>query len=485
MRTYTAGASSVFGSRLSNEFRLNYSWNYTTSEYGITSLGGSTPVDLQQLAGVSNPTVQLFYSGYDILLTQLQESGAQRQWNFVDTVNLSLGHHQFKFGADYRRLTPFEIQPSASAEYNYLSEPQVETNSASVSLSAQSPGYPLYLNFSVFAQDEWSVLPRLHLSLGLRWEMNPAPGVTQGLKPYTLQGSSFNTLTLAPQGTPLWHTSWYNFAPRLGAAYILRDTPGWETVVRGGGGVFFDTGQQTGSLGFTGLGFSAFESLSGSFPVLPAMIPSIVNPPVAPYPSAGDDRATHLQLPYTLQWNASAEQALAKSQTLTVSYVGSHAARLLRQTLIIPPSNPNLFYFFLTDNGLTSDYNSLQVKFQRRLSHGLTALASYTWSHFIDYGSSNLSYPYQRGNCDFDVRHNLSAAFSYELPGVGSNRSLTSVLHHWGVDGRFTARTGFPVTLNGNELLNRMASFILRDSILCLANRSISTAQIAPQFFKG
>ena len=87
---------------------------------------------------------------------------------------------------------------------------------------------------------------RLSLSLGLRWEVNPAPGVTQGLKPYTIQGSGPNTWTLAPQGTPLWQTTWFNFAPRLGAAYVLRNTPGWETVVRGGGGVFFDTGQQMG-----------------------------------------------------------------------------------------------------------------------------------------------------------------------------------------------------------------------------------------------
>ena len=53
-----------------------------------------------------------------------------------------------------------------------------------------APAYPLYTNFSAFAQDEWRVSQRLSLSLGLRWEVNPAPGVTQGLKPYTIQGSS-------------------------------------------------------------------------------------------------------------------------------------------------------------------------------------------------------------------------------------------------------------------------------------------------------
>ena len=104
------------------------------------------------------------------------------------------------------------------------------------------------------------------------------------------------------------------------------------------------------------------------------------------------------------------------------------------------PNNPNATFFILIENGLTSDYDSLQVQFRRRLSRGLTALASYTWSHCIDYGSQNYIFGYQRGNCDFDVRHNLSAAFSYDLPNVGHNAlcecrcyitgvSMTALLH--------------------------------------------------------
>src|SRR5947199_1802520 len=146
---------------------------------------------------------------------------------------------------------------------------------------------------------------KLNLSLGLRWDVNPAPGVTQGPNAYTVQGSGPNTWALAPQGTPLWQTAWYNFAPRLGAAYILRNVPGRETVVRLGGGIFYDSGQQLGSQGFNGPGFhknGAFQP--GAFPV-PPPIPAIVNPPTRArgvywFP-------THLQLPYTLQWNASVE----------------------------------------------------------------------------------------------------------------------------------------------------------------------------------
>src|ERR1051326_64231 len=85
----------------------------------------------------------------------------------------------------------------------------------------------------------------------------------------------------------------------------------------------------------------------------------------------------------------------------------------------------------------------------------MTALASYAWSHCIDWGSFNVLVGYQRGNCDFDVRHNLSGALSYDVPKVGHSRLASSVLQHWGIDQRFTARTGFPVFLSGNFLTQK------------------------------
>src|SRR6202041_1021262 len=321
LRTYTAGAGSIFSSRLSNQFRLNYSSNEVTSRSVIDAFGGSTPVNLAELTGQgaqSEVQVGLLYGPYFVRILQQQQSGAQRQWNLVDTVNLSLGRHQFKFGVDYRRLAPFAAPYPSVLPYYYglvNGEKDVETNTAFVFPEGLAPAYPLYKNFSAFAQDEWRISSRLSLSLGLRWDVNPAPGVTQGLKPYTLQGSNPNAITLAPQGTPLWQTTWFNLAPRLGAAYVLRDTPDWETVIRGGGGVFFDTGQQLGSLGFQGVGFVATLPAGfalGSFPT-PVAPPVIVNPPVAPYGVNLYGFTPHLQLPYTLQWNTSVEQGLGNS----------------------------------------------------------------------------------------------------------------------------------------------------------------------------
>lgn len=458
MRTYTAGASEIFTSRLSDEFRLNYSSNETTSRSVIDPLGGSTRLDMSQLPGLgpSSAPILFFTPGpYFFQIFQAANSGTQRQWNLVGTVNISVGRHQLKFGADYRRLAPFEVPNSPQVSWFYLDTASIQGNNGFAFGSNSAAGYPLYTNFSLFVQDAWKLSSRLNLSMGLRWEVNPAPGVTQGLNAYTVQGSTPDTWTLAPQGTALWKTTWYNFAPRLGVAYILHNTPGWETVVRGGSGVFFDTGQQLGSTGFNGPGFASISPFGpGMFPVVP-IIPAIVNPPTPPF--AGDvfGFSPHLQLPYTLHWNASFEQALGKSEALSASYIASHSGRLLQANLFKSAVNPILAggQFFIGQNRLTSDYDSLQIQFRRRLSQGLTALGSYTWSHCVDYGSQNYLLGYQRGNCDFDVRHNFSGAVSYDLPNVGRNGFVNALLRHWGLDDRFMARTAFPVTLTGNNLI--------------------------------
>jgi len=464
-RTYTFGATGSFSNKLSNEFRLNYSSNASEFSAATDNYGGATAANLfglQGFTGSSKPdpfiAVVLFFGGHVALVQQFGFTGVQKQWNAVDTWGVSLGAHQVRFGIDYRHLSPALQIASPFVSYQYRSAASVQANSVAFGFAqSRAPAFPVYTNFSAFAQDGWRVSQRLSLSLGLRWEVNPAPGARQGLRPYTVQGSSPSTWTLAPQGTLLWRTTWYNFAPRLGAAYVLRNATGWETVVRGGGGVFFDTGQQQGSDGYGGVGFSAsqvFGSLFGSpasFPLPPAQVtPAIVSPPKAPYAGAVFAFPPHLQLPYTLQWNASVEQSFGKSQALTVSYVGANGRRLLEQSEIdLSSLNPTFATVFYTRNGLTSDHSALQLQYQRRRVAGLQVLASYTWAHSIDYGSQNASLPFLRGNSDFDVRHNFSSAFSYDLPNAFQNRFARAVLHHWGLDDRFTARTGFPVPLQG------------------------------------
>ncbi len=464
-RTFTLGATSSFSTSVSNEFRLNYSWNWAVQSITPGNFGGAKPVDLFQLQGLSSTGVTvpivaviLGLPAQVSLYDQEVQVGKQRQWNVIDTLAVSHGRHQLKFGFDVRRLYPEVLTGTPSVSYLYFSEASVLANNADLGVAtSQAPAFPLYTNISTFAQDEWKVTQRLALSAGVRWEVNPAPGAAQGNLPYTVTGQSFATLALAPQGTPLWKTSWYNFAPRLGVVYLLRAAPGWETVIRGGVGVFFDTGQQYGSNGYRGPGFSTtnlFGSIVGSSGAFPQPVdivnPPIVNPPVPPYVTTYAYPA-HLQLPYTLQWNASVQQALGKSQAVTISYVGANARRLLEQNQFdVAPFNTNFANVLYITNGLTSDYNALQLQYQRRLTRGLQALASYTWSHSIDYGSQNATLPYLRGDSDFDVRHSFSTALSYDFSHRFQNRLIGAVLHHWGLENRFTARTNFPVPLQGN-----------------------------------
>jgi Carboxypeptidase regulatory-like domain/TonB dependent receptor len=490
IRTYTFGATSSFRDHLNNEFRLNFSSN--NSEYSQIpgDFGGASAVNLNQLQGFNggaspSPSVEvglLFGIGtpdfHFATIAQQVSTSQQRQWNAVDALTILLGRHQVKFGVDFRRLDPIVHAPSPVAVYRYFDSTAVQTNTVSSAFAVSTgASFPIYTNLSVFAQDEWRPSSRITLSMGLRWEVNPAPGAANGNLPYTVQGNSLSTLSLAPQGTPLWNTSWFNLAPRLGIAYVLRNTSGHETVVRGGGGVFFDTGQQLGSYGYEGPGFSAYNfALSGAFPFpVTEVSPAIVNPPVAPYTSSTIFAfPSHLQLPFTLQRSASIEQGLGKSQALTVTYVGASGRRLLQFNEVDASAfNPNFGTIIFARNGVTSDYDALQVQVQRRLSRGLQVLGSYTWSHAIDYGSQNASLPYLRGNSDYDVRQNFSSALSYDLPSIFRGQLAQGLLGNWGVDQRFTARTGFPVTLSGSPITDPATGQIVYSGLNLVAGQPV------------
>lgn len=487
-RTYTFGVTGLVSSRVGNDFRVNYSSNESSTPQQIDGLGGAVPANLGNLQGLTNPTATveflLLFPGYSAALTQSNALGAQKQWNLVDMVSLTIGRHQLRFGVDYRRLTPDVVPNTPLVLFGYFDPASVQTNSAFALAQSTSNANPVYTNFSAFAQDSWRVTDRLNLSLGLRWEINPAPGATDGRVPYNVEGRTLGSLALAPQGKPLWNTTWYNFAPRLGVVYVIRDDPKWETTIRGGGGVFFDTGQQVGSFGFNGIGFVATQSyFPAAFP-LPADQANIpILAPSVPYGTVYGF-SQHLQLPYSLQWSTGIQQALGKSQSLTLSYVGAHGARLLKESQVnVQPYNPDFTTIVFFGNGLTSDYNALQAQFQRKITNGLLVLASYTFSHCADYGSQNIEIAYTRGNCDYDVRHNFSSAFSYDLPAPRGNRVLRAALQHWGLDDRFTARTGYPVTLSGRSFVDPATGAVIFAGLNLVPGEPIY--QYGPQYPGG
>jgi Carboxypeptidase regulatory-like domain/TonB-dependent Receptor Plug Domain len=424
-RTYTWGSTAQFAGKWANELRLGFTTSTAALNVSLDNFGGATPTDLAQALGIGDfPTAHaLIYLNIPLgngatgtsYLSAENTSNSLNQWNLVDNVSTVLGHHQIKFGGDYRRLSS-PINPASPYVFPYFA--------SETSLVADSPllldifkyveATPVFNELALFVQDDWKVAPTVSLSLGVRWEVDPPPTEAHGNDAYTLLGNigDPSSLTLAPQGTPLWQTPKFNFAPRLGMAWTANNRAGGETVLRSGGGVFFDTANELATQGYNGIGFQALETYFGSsLPVTSSQL-DFAPSASAPYTSSTIYAfPQHLQLPYTLQWNASLEQALGKNQTFTLSYVGSNGRRLIQeQQYSLQSLNPEFGTLILIPDGITSNYQSLQAKFQRSISKGLQALASYTWSHSLDFGSNNASLPVTRGNSDFDVRHNFRLA---------------------------------------------------------------------------
>jgi len=462
--TFTLGALSQLSGRAGNDFRLGYARSDAKQEGSVDAFGGATPVNLAAAMGAGSFAGSSLQMEIDVpgvgssVIGENTGNNRLRQWNAVDTFSMVLGRHRLKVGADYRRIISPTTPLSPGIIPIYSGAQSVLNNQATVVQTFRTlSATPIFNETAVFVQDEWRVASRLNLSLGLRWEVDPSPHGTNGQDAFTLLGSLSNpsSLTLAPRGTPLWNTSWYNFAPRLGFAWTARNEPGWETVVRAGGGVFFDTNNQVATSGFQGVGFNARANYFGaSLPLIPAQLdytPSVT----PPFSSNVYAFPAHLQLPYTLQWNVAIRQALGNKQTITVSYLGAAARRLQgQQFLRFHALNPNFNVIVNYNTGLTSDYDALQAQFQRSISHGVHALASYTWSHCIDSGSSYAALPFIRGNCDTDVRHNLQGGASWDLPDVSGNKFAQALLNHWGLDSRLISRTGFPVTLCGRTIID-------------------------------
>jgi hypothetical protein len=460
-QSYTFGATSQFGNNYTNEFRLGFARTDASVSSALDSFGGATPINLPSAlgaAGMPNAigTFLLYSPGLSVSTLSVSNSAnSGRQINGIDTFTMTLGKHQIKVGIDYRRIKSSIRPATPQVDGYFFSVPAAMNNQTSqLTVWKEIAATPIIHQVSLFAQDEWRVNRALALSLGLRWDVAPPPGEENGNLPYTATGNVYDpaSLALAPHGTSLWQTSWYNFAPRLGVAWAAHQKPGWETIVRSGGGVFFDSNNEIATAGFSGLGFQFYQSAPSGAP-LPATssqigFPTVVSAPytngvVYVYPK-------HLQLPYTLEWNTAIEQALGKNQSLTMTYVGSAGRRLVQtQQLSVQALNPNFGTVAYVPSNVTANYQALQVKFQRTLASGLQALIFYSWSHSLDFGSTSQSLPLIRGNSDFDLRNNFTGAVTWNIATPPRGKAAEAVLGNWSLDGRITARTAFPVTLQG------------------------------------
>lgn len=462
-RSITTGATAFLTQHLLNELRFNYTASTAGSQDYLDDFGGAVPFDASTIPVLSLPNSNLYFEldyGKVPYFTLTPRTTTQHQINVVDWMGYTVGRHTLRWGVDYRHLANSEGYPSV---YEY----PVFTTAAQT--EAGTPYYnfifklgldklePTFGNTSLFVQDEWKATARLNVSLGLRWDLNPPPGASNGALPYALTSTNLSTVALAPEGTPMWHTVYTNFAPRIGLAYQAHTTPGYETTVRAGFGMFYDMPYATALQDYWGTGYMAYSTLVGQpFPATQQDYENSPSPTAAsPYNSITYGFDPHLKTPYTLEWNAAVEQGLGSRQSLLLNYVASGGRDLLINRPYNPAVDGNANFsagdgFYLTNNAATSSYNALQVRFDRKMAQGLQALLSYTWSHTIDDDSSNFaSDQLFRANSDYDIRNNFQAAVTYDLPGRYSNALLNTALAHWSLDSRVTARSALPVNVIG------------------------------------
>lgn len=480
-RTLTLGNTWSISNAFVNDLRVNYSTHKVTSLVRLDDFGGAVPVSAAAFFTTPQPFTEenSFFTfnliGGNNLIQNFGkgQTNEQRQLNIVDNLSFVKGSHSFKFGGDYRRLSPIYAPREYQAVTAHLNPAAVLADTPLLNIiQADRSGEFFFNNFGLYGQDTWKVSPRMTLTYGLRWDVDFAPTFGGGLQPLAATTAGFDDptkLNLAPEGTPIYETTYNNFAPRVGIAYQIRQKAGQETVLRGGFGVFYDlasqgVGQQI-RLGTPPFGNQRLIIGPATPPIFPlppdqAALPAIGRfPPFVSLPLFDPE----LKLPYTLQWNLAVEQSLGSNQSFTATYVAAAGRRLLRQRLVsgnvIPPgaatplfTNPSLI-----DNTAESDYHSMQLQFQRRLSQGLQALASYTWGHSIDTSSTGQAsiadarlnfnnVDADRGDSNFDVRHTFNAAVSYEIPAPFENTVLRAVLGGWALDNVFTSRSAPPVT---------------------------------------
>jgi hypothetical protein len=459
--TATLGLTILLAPMKLNEFRANWSRQTAGTSRYMDRFYGAVPPPASTLLPPAYNTSDTFRflpgSGSDGEVgIGNPPPNAQHQWNLVDTFSMTAGAHQIKFGLDWRRLTLtdgnsdlfFMIANYPAAQAGIA---DFVAQIANESVSARNDDY------SSFAQDTWKVLPSLTLTYGLRWDISTAPVATTPERPLFAVTGIFDSqpFGLAPAGTPLWHTRWNNFAPRIGAAWQL--TP--NTTLRGGYGLFYDLGYGGGVSEVmnnfpygneTDLSLVPFYISNPAF-VPPSPISSLPPGPNLAYMYAVDP---HLRTPLTYEWNVTVERAFGPNQRLSASYIGAHGQNLLREDSIqlTPAGNPTTF---TTVNGDWSNYAALQVQFQRRMTHGLQVLASYTLAKSTDTNSTDVcqcSYTNMLskvnpaadlGPADFDQRNSFSAAVSYKIPAP-SNGWSRRLLGNWLLDAIVRSSTSLP-----------------------------------------
>jgi hypothetical protein len=471
-----ASHTHIFTPNLLNEVRLGFNRiaagvfqqnidNNLNQQVGLPTVS-SNPRDY----GLS----QISILGYSTLGDEPNnpQHSASSTYQFSDAASWVRGKHLLRAGVDLRWLQQDAFRDEESRGFlsflgftgNALAEMLLGLPSLTGVAHLDNPEHLRTHSAYGFVQDTWRVRQDLTLSLGLRYEYN-SPPVDAANRANLYDSATQSLVQVGTGGIPRGGSApdRNNFAPRIGLAW----RPGHgNTTVRSGYGIHYD---QSSLATGEGLYFNApyFDfKLYYPFGQVPLSLsdPFPANFPI-PVPSSALAVQRDLRTAYSQQWNVNVQHELGRDRIVELAYVGSKGTKLLgardlNQPLPSPqPINPRPVPQFADINILESrgdsNYHSLQARFQQSFQHGLTALASYTWSKSIDDASSfftsagDANFPQnsrdtraERALSNFDMRHRFSLSYSYDLPlGKGALRG------GWQTYGIWTFQTGRPFTV--------------------------------------
>jgi hypothetical protein len=409
------------------------------------------------------------------------------------------GKHNLRFGGDYRRVhrdflggsnatgtftfTGLFTQDSAQDQASgspladfLLGLPQSTTINSSIAKS--------YLRdnvFDAYAMDDWRAKPSLTLNFGVRYEF---------FAPYTEKYGHLADVVTNPSGGFTSETAAQAGTNGLPDALVFpyRRAFAWrppklkETVVRGGYGMNFTVGQyatfattmahqppfaneQTNEEAGAG-GKASSACARGTAPACFTLSNGFISPPTASTPGnyAVDP---HYQLPYVQAWNFDIQRTLPWGIVMNLGYNGSKGSNLdIRSAPRATPSSPNTdpsnVIFTYEQATAYSRFNAGTLRLNKRMSSGIALGANYQYSHSIDDASGvgavgtvvaqdwqNLAT--EEGNSSFDIRHQVSGTYLYELPfGKDKYWVTTGVASHilegFSISGSFKFATGTPLT---------------------------------------
>ena len=510
--TFTPAVVGIFRvSYLRNKFLLDEHLNHSDP----ASLGFTYAPTLQ--AAIGPPFVQV--SGYASIGDPITgpRNTYQNSYDFSGSLTWVRGRHQLKFGGGYQYEQINVLQGIATNGFFVFATFPVNNSFASFLF-----GQPVFFlqgggDFSrglrghalnVYAQDTWKVTPHLTVNYGLRYEVPSPYTEIHNRQNLWIPGRQSTVFPTAPagllypgdKGVPggLLPTERHAFAPRLGLAWDVTGTGRW--LVTAAYGVFYDPY-------YTGQGGPLQTPISAP-PYLQTpqiSIPNFADPYNGKNPFNGSFAQPmtlltldpNLRLPYAQDWNLNVQRALGNDWLLEVGYIGTKGTKLPRfieanptvyDPNLTPVQNSNLADQRRLHSGCTvqvpapctyssvglisgiadSTYHALQGSLRKRFSHGLSMLASYTFSKTLDdastfniTGSASQSVagendlaqnPFnlkaEHGRSMFDARHRLVVSYQWNLPWFNHPENWYGyILGDWQVNGITTLMSNTPFTV--------------------------------------